>query len=129
MIFGLARKRIERKRRGTLYGYFANTLGFKDMLPKQLQEYSGVFFMIGHQALFLSGLGFIFLPFSLHVIGLLVAITVFFHNGGRFYVDHFWKAHERNTVLYLDAANTMMKASKDGSNSSLESRDADSPEL
>jgi hypothetical protein len=36
-------------------------------------------------------------------------------------VDHFWKAHERNTVLYLDAANTMMtKASKEGSHSSLD---------
>eukprot|EP00438_Fugacium_kawagutii_P035587 Skav224927 [mRNA] locus=scaffold2105:54165:58764:+ [translate_table: standard] len=123
VIFGLARKRIERKRRDTLYGYFAHTLGFKDKLPGWLRQYSGLVFMMGHQTLFVSGVGFIVLPFSLQVVVTLLALTIFFHNGGRFYVDHFWKAHERNTVLYLDAANTMMiKASKEGSHSSLESK-------
>ena len=126
VIFVFARKRIERKRRDTLYGYFAHTLGFKDKLPSWLREYSGIVFMMGHQTLFISGVGFIFLPFSVQVLALLLAMIIFFHNGGRFYVDHFWKAHERNTVLYLDAANSMMtKASKEGSHSSLESRGTD----
>jgi len=121
VIFVFARKRIERKRRDTLYGYFAHTLGMKDKLPGWLRQYSGVVFMMGHQTLFISGVGFIVLPFTIQVIATLLAVMVFFHNGGRFYVDHFWKAHERNTVLYLDAANTMMtKASKEGSHSSLD---------
>ena len=126
VIFVFAKKRIERKRRDTLYGYFAHTLGFKDKLPSWLRQYSGVVFMMGHQTLFISGGCFIVLPFSIQVILTLLAVMVFFHNGGRFYVDHFWKAHERNTVLYLDAANTMMtKASKEGSHSSLESKGTD----
>lgn len=126
VIFVLAKKRIERKRRDTLYGYFAHTLGFKDKLPTWLRDYSGIVFMLGHQTLFMSGIGYIFLPFSVQVVAILLAITIFFHNGGRFYVDHFWKAHERNTVLYLDAATSMMtKASKEGSHSSLESKCTD----
>lgn len=126
VIFVLARKRIERKRRDTLYGYFAHTLGFKDKLPGWLRQYSGLVFMMGHQTLFISGIGFIVLPFSIQVMAILLALTIFFHNGGRFYVDHFWKAHERNTVLYLDKANTMMtKATKEGSHSSLDSKGGD----
>merc|ERR1712062_326431 len=88
-------------------------------------------FMIGHQALFLAGVGFIWIPFPLQVVAALLAIVIFFHNGGRFYVDHFWKAHERNTVLYVDAASSMMSSSAKempGSCSSLESKETgDSP--
>ena len=134
VIFGFAKKRIERKQRDTLYGYFADKLGFKDMLPNLLRPHSGTIFMLGHQTLFLSGVGFIWIPFPLQVVATLLALVIFFHNGGRFYVDHFWKAHERNTVLYVDAASSMMSSSaKDlpGSCSSLESREsreaADSP--
>ena len=47
VIFVFARKRIERKRRDTLYGYFAHTLGMKDKLPGWLRQYSGVVFHDG----------------------------------------------------------------------------------
>eukprot|EP00439_Symbiodinium_sp_Y106_P060777 s3229_g9.t1 len=114
VIFGFARKRIERKQRETLYGYFADQLGFKDKLPRLLRPHSGMMFMIGHLTLFLAGVGFIWIPFPLQVVAALLAIVIFFHNGGRFYVDHFWKAHERNTVLYVDAASSMMLSLPDG---------------
>ncbi|CAJ1337169.1 unnamed protein product [Effrenium voratum] len=126
VIFVFAKNRIERKRRSTLYNYFAHELGFTNMLPGWLRGYSAVLFMMGHQTLFLTGLWFIFVPFPVQVVATLLAIIVFFHNGGRFYVDHFWKAHARNTVLYLDAANNIMTQAKDtGSHSSLESRNTD----
>ena len=128
VIFGFARKRIERKQRDTLYGYFADKLGFKDKLPNLLRPHSGMIFMLGHQALFLAGVGFIFIPFLVQVVAALLAIVIFFHNGGRFYVDHFWKAHERNTILYVDAASSMMSGSaRPGSGSSLESKEVESP--
>ena len=127
VIFGFARKRIERKQRDTLYGYFADKLGFKDKLPNLLRPHSGMVFMLGHQALFLAGVGFLWIPFPVQVLAALLAIVTFFHNGGRFYVDHFWKAHERNTVLYVDAASSMMSSTANEiptSCSSLDSKEA-----
>lgn len=108
IIFLLARKRIARKQRDTLYGYFAEKLGFKEKLPKWLRPYSQVIFMLCHQTMFLAGVWWIFLPLWGQCFCTVLALTVFFHNGGRFYVDHFWKAHERNTAQYVDAARLAM---------------------
>merc|ERR1719436_2229547 len=108
IIFLFARKRIARKQRDTLYKYFAYGLGIKDKLPKWCRPYAQVVFMLGHQTLFLSGTPWLFLPFWGQVLGTVVGLTAFFHNGGRFYVDHFWKAYERNTEQYVDAAYTAM---------------------
>lgn len=110
--FFIARKRIDRKQRDTLYKYFAHTLGIKEKLPKKLRPYSEVVFMLGHQALFLAGIWWLLLPAQLQGVGLFVALFVFFHNGGRFYVDHFWKAYERNCAQYVDAAYTAMSEAK-----------------
>jgi len=109
IIHGIARKRIRRKNRETLYTYFAYELKVRDKLPKSLRPYSRVVFMLGHQTLFLAGIWWIFLPQVLRIFAVLVMTTIFFHNGGRFYVDHFWKSHERNTLLYVDAAYDAMK--------------------
>lgn len=113
VIFVFAAARIDRKKRDTLYNYFAITLGFRDKLPKPLRPLSKLVFMVGHQSLFLCGVWWIFLPVGLQVTWGLIALIVFFHNGGRFYVDHFWKAYERNTLLYMDAACSAM-SQKDG---------------
>mmetsp|Transcript_5238 Transcript_5238/g.8119 ORF Transcript_5238/g.8119 Transcript_5238/m.8119 type:complete len:268 (-) Transcript_5238:118-921(-) len=108
VIFFIAKKRIDRKQRDTLYNYFANTLGFDDKLPKQLRPYSKAIFMLGHMGLFLSGIWWIFLPFFLQVLSAMVMLMAFFHNGGRYYVDHFWKTYERNTLLYVESACSAM---------------------
>merc|ERR1719229_594191 len=67
--------------------------------------------MLGHQTLFLCGVWWLYLPLLAQAFGTILAITAFFHNGGRFYVDHFWKAYERNTSQYVDAAFTVLTSS------------------
>lgn len=111
VVFVIARKRIDRKQRETLYNYFAVTLGCRDRLPEVLRPHSWLVFMLGHQALFLCGVCWLFLPTALRVVGVVAALVVFFHNGGRFYVDHFWKSYERNALLYVDAACSAMSKS------------------
>eukprot|EP00933_Yihiella_yeosuensis_P027054 TRINITY_DN20986_c0_g1_i1.p1 TRINITY_DN20986_c0_g1~~TRINITY_DN20986_c0_g1_i1.p1 ORF type:complete len:462 (-),score=58.98 TRINITY_DN20986_c0_g1_i1:103-1488(-) len=108
VIFVFCSGRIDRKKRDTLYNYFAVDLGYKEKLPKKWQPFSPVFFMAGHMTLFAFGVWWIFLPSPLQVVGATIAIIVFFHNGGRYYVDHFWKTYERNTMLYVDAASAAM---------------------
>merc|ERR1719444_68715 len=66
---------------------------------------------MGHQTLFLLGIPWLFFPLPLQIVATIVAMTAFFHNGGRFYVDHFWKAYERNTLMYLEQAQQSMKES------------------
>eukprot|EP00933_Yihiella_yeosuensis_P049655 TRINITY_DN4681_c4_g1_i1.p1 TRINITY_DN4681_c4_g1~~TRINITY_DN4681_c4_g1_i1.p1 ORF type:complete len:232 (-),score=24.80 TRINITY_DN4681_c4_g1_i1:53-721(-) len=110
VIFVFCSGRIDRKKRETLYNYFAVTLGYKQKLPAQLQPFSPVLFMAGHMALFATGVWWIFLPTALQVIGAAITLAVFFHNGGRYYVDHFWKTYERNTMLYVDAASAAMSS-------------------
>ncbi|CAE8625390.1 unnamed protein product, partial [Polarella glacialis] len=120
-----ASKRIETKKRDTLYSYFVNTLGYKDKLPAALRPYTQIVFMLGHQALFLTGIWWIFLPSAIQVVCAGVAMIIFFHNGGRFYVDHFWKAYERNTHLYVDAAVSAMSQTIDAPQAAGKSDDAD----
>mmetsp|Transcript_89450 Transcript_89450/g.278374 ORF Transcript_89450/g.278374 Transcript_89450/m.278374 type:complete len:495 (-) Transcript_89450:46-1530(-) len=108
VIFVIAKKRIDRKQRDTLYNYFAVTLGFNDKLPKWLRPYSKGMFMLGHMGLFLCGIWWIFLSLPFQVLGTAIVLLAFFHNGGRYYVDHFWKTYERNTLLYVDAAYSAM---------------------
>jgi len=108
VIFIIARNRIDRKERDTLYKYFALTLGYKDKLPKPLRPFSQVVFMLGHMTLFFLGIPWLFFPLPLQIVAAIVAMMAFFHNGGRFYVDHFWKAYERNTAQYVDAAYSAM---------------------
>mmetsp|Transcript_30126 Transcript_30126/g.64161 ORF Transcript_30126/g.64161 Transcript_30126/m.64161 type:complete len:510 (-) Transcript_30126:48-1577(-) len=108
IIFLVARNRIDRKQRDTLYKYFSIQLGYKEKLPKWLRPYAQVVFMAGHQTLFLSGIWWLLFPFWLQALTLVWALVVFFHNGGRFYVDHFWKAYERNTAQYVDAVQLAM---------------------
>mmetsp|Transcript_110531 Transcript_110531/g.276788 ORF Transcript_110531/g.276788 Transcript_110531/m.276788 type:complete len:511 (+) Transcript_110531:81-1613(+) len=130
VIFIFARNRIDRKQRDTLYKYFAVTLGFKEKLPKALRPYSQVVFMAGHQTLFLFGIPWLFFPLALQILITIVAITAFFHNGGRFYVDHFWKAYERNTAQYVDAAySAMSQAEADNGAPSPDRRDTELPAL
>jgi len=114
IIFLLARKRIDRKQRDTLYKYFAEVLGWKDKLPKWLRPYPQAVFMCGHQVLFLSGVGWLLLPAFFQFVASILMMTVFWHNGGRFYVDHFWKAYERNTAQYVDAACSVVLSGSDG---------------
>jgi len=113
VIFGIARERIIRKKRDTLYNYFAVDLGIRDRLPPALRPYSPAVFMLGHMSMFLCGIWWVFLPKALQAVGSVLVMTVFFHNGGRFYVDHFWKSYERNTLLYVDAAYSAMSKDKD----------------
>merc|ERR1712187_332867 len=56
VIFVVARKRIERKQRDTLYKYFAYTLGVRDRLPIMFRPYSKLVFMCGHHGLFFCGI-------------------------------------------------------------------------
>jgi len=113
IIHGVFRKRIRRKNRDTLYSYFAYDMKIRDKLPKSLRPYSRIIFTLGHQTMFLAGIWWILLPQFLRIVAVLVCATIFFHNGGRFYVDHFWKSHERNTLLYVDAAYDAMKKESD----------------
>lgn len=108
VIFLIAKKRIDRKQRETLYNYFAVTLGFTEKLPKLIKPYSQIVFMLGHMGLFLLGVWWILFPFPFQVLSAAVMLLAFFHNGGRYYVDHFWKTYERNTLLYVDAAYSAM---------------------
>lgn len=114
VIFGFAKRRIEKKQRDTLYNYFAVGLGWRDRLPKSLRPHSRKVFMFGHLILFMVGVWWMFLPVVAQAVGTMVVMLVYFHNGGRFYVDHFWKGYERNALLYIDAAVTAMKEGADG---------------
>lgn len=104
IIFLFARNRIIRKKRGTLYNYFANTLNYRERLPPLLKPFPELIFMLSHATMFSVGVWWLFLPAALQAILTVAALFVFLHNGGRFYVEHFWKAYERNTAQYVDAA-------------------------
>mmetsp|Transcript_33794 Transcript_33794/g.105397 ORF Transcript_33794/g.105397 Transcript_33794/m.105397 type:complete len:488 (-) Transcript_33794:96-1559(-) len=118
VIFVIAKNRISRKQRDTLYSYFADTLGCVEKLPKWARPYSPLVFMMGHMGLFLCGIWWIFLSLPFQAVGVTIMLLAFFHNGGRYYVDHFWKTYERNTLLYVDAAYSAM--SKDNGMSTKE---------
>lgn len=109
IVFFILRHRIARKKRDTLFNYCSNTLGLLSQLPASVQPYPRMCFMVLHQVLFLLCMWWTFLPFAFQVIWALSAVVGFFHNGGRYYVDHFWKAYERNTCLYVDAAETAIR--------------------
>eukprot|EP00747_Dinoflagellata_sp_TGD_P217210 gnl/TRDRNA2_/TRDRNA2_89646_c0_seq1.p1 gnl/TRDRNA2_/TRDRNA2_89646_c0~~gnl/TRDRNA2_/TRDRNA2_89646_c0_seq1.p1 ORF type:complete len:217 (+),score=38.89 gnl/TRDRNA2_/TRDRNA2_89646_c0_seq1:170-820(+) len=104
LIFILARERIRIYKRETLYKYVTIDLGYTEKLPKRWQKYSELVFMAGHFTLYLLGLPFLLFPMYLQAGVTAVVFIAVAHNGGRFYVDHFWKAYEKNTILYLDAA-------------------------
>merc|ERR1712087_343244 len=74
--FFIARNRIDRKKRGTLYKIFAYTWGWREKLPKKLRPYSEVVFMLGHQALFLLGIWWLLLPAQIQGVALFVTLFV-----------------------------------------------------
>merc|ERR1712050_676125 len=59
-------------------------------------------------SLFFACIPWMYLPVLVQVLITVVMLLMFFHNGGRFYVDHFWKSYERNALLYVDAAYSAM---------------------
>merc|ERR1719329_2009252 len=94
-MFVIRRKRIKRKNYATLYSLFAEDYGILKKLPKHIQPWGPVIFMMLHHLLFLLTLVYVRLPFVAQTVIVIGAIVWGIYNGARFYMTYFWKVYDK----------------------------------
>lgn len=94
-MFVIRRKRIQKKNYATLYALFAEDYGILKKLPKKMQPWGPLIFMVLHCAMFSTTLIYVRLPFLVQTVIVLGAIVWGIYNGAKFYMTYFWKVYDK----------------------------------